>query len=87
MASPSLISATWFPAGQRTTATSIVILSGNVGFALGFVIGGWVSALIIGMGLDRNCPREENVKKTWRCFRNYSICCKFVELHSTNSED
>ena len=39
MAAPSLISATWFPADQRTTATSIIILSGNVGFALAFVIG------------------------------------------------
>jgi len=39
MAASSLISATWFPANQRTTATSIILLSGNVGFALSFVIG------------------------------------------------
>jgi len=39
MAAAPLISATWFPANQRTTATSLAILSGNVGFALGFVIG------------------------------------------------
>jgi len=39
MAAPPLISATWFPASQRTTATSLGILSGNVGFALAFIIG------------------------------------------------
>jgi len=39
MAAPPLISATWFPATQRTTATSLGLLSGNVGFALSFIIG------------------------------------------------
>jgi len=39
MSAPPLISATWFPASQRTTATSLALLSGNVGFALGFVLG------------------------------------------------
>ncbi|XP_035677105.1 solute carrier family 49 member 4 homolog [Branchiostoma floridae] len=39
MAAPPLISATWFPPEQRTTATAIAGLLGNVGCALSYVIG------------------------------------------------
>ncbi|KAI8511178.1 Solute carrier 49 member 4 [Branchiostoma belcheri] len=39
MAAPPLISATWFPPKQRTTATAIAGLLGNVGCALSYVIG------------------------------------------------
>ena len=49
MAAPSLISATWFPADQRTTATSLSLLSGNVGFALGFIIGTFILCLPVFM--------------------------------------
>jgi hypothetical protein len=39
MAAPSLISATWFPAHQRTTATSLSLLSVSFGVSISFVLG------------------------------------------------
>lgn len=39
MAGPPLLSALWFPASQRATATSIAILSMNLGLSISFIIG------------------------------------------------
>ena len=35
----TVLSATWFPTGQRTTATSVFIAANNCGVALSFVLG------------------------------------------------
>jgi len=66
MAAPPLISATWFPANQRTTATSLGILSGNVGFALSFIIG-FLSIICVVLSvceilsLQRRCAHVYNL--------------------------
>jgi FLVCR family MFS transporter len=39
MAAPPLLSSTWFPPYQRTTATAILAISGYIGFAGSFLIG------------------------------------------------
>ncbi|KAL5009485.1 hypothetical protein ScPMuIL_011790 [Solemya velum] len=36
---PPVLSAAWFPAHQRTTATAIAAVSGYIGIAVGFIIG------------------------------------------------
>ena len=38
-AAPPLLSASWFPPAQRTTATAVAALCGSLGVALSFVIG------------------------------------------------
>jgi MFS family permease len=43
MAGPSLLSATWFPVEQRTTATAIAYLGGSLGSALGFLLGPYLT--------------------------------------------
>ena len=39
MVAPPYLSATWFPPQQRTTATALMLMSGELGVALSFVIG------------------------------------------------
>jgi FLVCR family MFS transporter len=39
MSSPSLLSARWFPPHRRATATSVAYLGGNLGGAVGFLLG------------------------------------------------
>ena len=39
MSAPPLISAVWFPPGQRTTATAVTALSAYYGLSFSFVIG------------------------------------------------
>lgn len=39
MSAPSVISAVWFPPGQRTTATAVTALSSYYGLAFSFVFG------------------------------------------------
>ena len=39
MWSPSLLSARWFPPHRRATATSLAYLGGNLGGAVGFLLG------------------------------------------------
>eukprot|EP00042_Codosiga_hollandica_P026034 m.120030 g.120030 ORF g.120030 m.120030 type:complete len:472 (-) comp52074_c0_seq2:819-2234(-) len=39
MSIPPVLSATWFPPGQRTTATAIMSMSNYIGVALAFVLG------------------------------------------------
>jgi hypothetical protein len=39
MSSPSLLSARWFPPHRRATATSLAYLGGNLGGAVGFLLG------------------------------------------------
>jgi len=57
MAAPPLISATWFPANQRTTATSLALLSGNIGFAMAFVAG---NVTIFYLFTDTHKHKNEN---------------------------
>ena len=38
MSTPPRISSVWFPPKQRTFATAVMVMSQNVGFALGFII-------------------------------------------------
>ena len=40
MASPSLLSAQWFPDDERNRATAVAILANNFGAAIGFVLPG-----------------------------------------------
>ena len=42
MSSPSLLSALWFSPQRRTTATSIAYLGGNLGSAIGFLLGPYI---------------------------------------------
>jgi FLVCR family MFS transporter len=44
MSSPSLLSAVWFPPHQRATATSLAYLGGNLGGAVGFLLGPYIIA-------------------------------------------
>jgi len=43
MASPSLLSAQWFPDNERNRATAVAILANNLGAAIGFVLPGWLN--------------------------------------------
>eukprot|EP00048_Salpingoeca_helianthica_P019895 m.246035 g.246035 ORF g.246035 m.246035 type:complete len:468 (-) comp40654_c0_seq1:22-1425(-) len=43
MAAPSLLSATWFAVEQRTTATAVAYLGGNLGSAVGFLLGPYLA--------------------------------------------
>jgi hypothetical protein len=43
---PSLLSATWFPDGERTVATSLVLCASNLGSALGFLLGPCASPFV-----------------------------------------
>ena len=43
MASPSLLSAQWFPDDERNRATAVAILANNFGAAIGFVLPGWLN--------------------------------------------
>lgn len=43
MATPSLLSAIWFPDHERTTATAIAVLANGVGTAVGFLLGPWLA--------------------------------------------
>ena len=38
MSTPPRLSSVWFPPSQRTFATAVMVMSQNVGFALGFII-------------------------------------------------
>lgn len=42
MATPSLVSGTWFGEGERTTATAIASLNNNFGAAAGFLVGPYI---------------------------------------------
>ncbi len=44
MSSPSLLSALWFPPHMRATATSVAYLGGNLGGAVGFLLGPYIIA-------------------------------------------
>ncbi len=44
MSSPSLLSAVWFPPHRRATATSLAYLGGNLGGAVGFLLGPYIIA-------------------------------------------
>ena len=44
MSSPSLLSAMWFPPYRRATATSLAYLGGNLGGAIGFLLGPYIIA-------------------------------------------
>lgn len=43
MASPSKLSAVWFPDNERTTATAIGAMANNFGSAVGFLLGPWLA--------------------------------------------
>ena len=43
MGGPPAVSAVWFPAKQRTTATAIGSISNGLGVAISFIIGRWQS--------------------------------------------
>lgn len=44
----TMLSSTWFPASERTTSTSIAIISNNLGSAIGFILG----PLVVSTGND-----------------------------------
>jgi FLVCR family MFS transporter len=44
MSSPSLLSSLWFPPHRRATATSLAYLGGNLGGAIGFLLGPYIIA-------------------------------------------
>jgi MFS family permease len=48
MASPSLLSAQWFPDHERNRATAAAILANNFGAAIGFVLPGWLNVRLPG---------------------------------------
>lgn len=56
-AAPTLLSSTWFPSEQRTTATAVAALCGSLGIAVSFMIGPLVVTDVKfeldGMRLDR----------------------------------
>lgn len=39
LSAPTIVSAVWFPASQRTVATSLIVLLNALGYALAFVLG------------------------------------------------
>lgn len=59
-AAPTLVSSTWFPSKQRTTATAVAALCGSLGIAISFMIGPLV-VKDVKAELDRLTPDMGNL--------------------------
>ena len=64
-AAPTLVSSTWFPSEQRTTATAVAALCGSLGIAISFMIGPLV-VKDIKYELDSMRPDMGNLTKNMR---------------------
>ena len=64
-AAPTLLSSTWFPSEQRTTATAVAALCGSLGVAVSFMIGPLV-VTDVKFELDRMRPDNGNLTKNLR---------------------
>lgn len=61
-AAPTLLSSTWFPSEQRTTATAVAALCGSLGVAVSFMIGPLV-VTDVKSELDRMIPDRGNITR------------------------
>ena len=64
-AAPTLLSSTWFPSEQRTTATAVAALCGSLGIAVSFMIGPLV-VTDVKSELDRMRPDRGNITRNLR---------------------
>lgn len=64
-AAPTLLSSTWFPSEQRTTATAVAALCGSLGVAVSFMIGPLV-VTDVKSELDRMTPDRGNLTRNLR---------------------
>lgn len=64
-AAPTLLSSTWFPSEQRTTATAVAALCSSLGVAISFVIGPLV-VTDIKLELDSMRPDKGNLTRNQR---------------------